>query len=189
MTGASHDGSHSSSWVCTILTQVALCVAMYVAFHMAAPLKYNQEYKSGAVVSDGGARDFIFLSVCGGRMPREQQTHLLELMDRVAKAYKVQFVVNVSELGEDDPLIENFSDCLHLLHLHIDDIDSNTMRIAVGIHPLIACEEAENETVTRKVYQSLDQIFLRYQVASYFINSAGKVIFKSTLRQRGMDVM
>lgn len=28
-------------------------------------------------------------------------------MDKVAKAYKASFVVNTSELGEDDPLMQN----------------------------------------------------------------------------------
>ncbi|KAK4858525.1 hypothetical protein QYF36_017762 [Acer negundo] len=85
------------TWVCTLVTQLCLCFALYGALNLGQPQKsINQE-------SD----DFYFISVGGGFRPFKQQTHLLKLMERVAKSYQARFVVNTSELGENDPLKQN----------------------------------------------------------------------------------
>ncbi|XP_058114117.1 uncharacterized protein LOC131256994 [Magnolia sinica] len=298
-----HD-QNRSSWGCTMLTQAALCVGMYMAFYIGTPMKSNKRS-----AGDGRALDLHFLTVSGGQRPPKQQAHLLKQMEKVAKTYKVKFVINISELGEDDPLLRNGT--LHFPSLKIpwyttisrasqeqgrgyflsqvtvppqrtldiigletgslqdlfrnerlSDIENDQLhwlmrtlaasdsewRIVVGFHPLIVCDE--HATVTTRVYESLHQIFLNYQVkaylskhgctgyynsdrgivyienpghvnenhrppsvnetsnslkemhdgfllhrvsslefVSYFINSAGKVMFKSTIYQRGKEIM
>ncbi|KAL5842047.1 hypothetical protein ACOSQ3_012650 [Xanthoceras sorbifolium] len=85
------------TWVCTSVIQLCLCFALYGALNLGQPQKsiYQKSH------------DFYFISVSGGFRPFEQQTHLLKLMERVAKFYEARFVVNTSELGEDDPLRQN----------------------------------------------------------------------------------
>ncbi|WJZ98305.1 hypothetical protein VitviT2T_016837 [Vitis vinifera] len=48
----------------------------------------------------------IQLGVRGGFRPLNQQTHLLKQMEKAAKTYKARFVINISELGEDDQLTQ-----------------------------------------------------------------------------------
>lgn len=59
--------------------------------------------------SSGSSRplDLYFISVRGGFRPLNQQTHLLKQMEKAAKTYEARFVINISELGEDDPLTQN----------------------------------------------------------------------------------
>lgn len=58
--------------------------------------------------SSGSSRplDLYFISVRGGFRPLNQQTHLLKQMEKAAKTYKARFVINISELGEDDQLTQ-----------------------------------------------------------------------------------
>nr|POF16123.1 hypothetical protein CFP56_15614 [Quercus suber] len=87
------------SCFCTIFTQASLCFALYLALNLGQPIYSNR--------SDSRALGLYFISVKGGFRPLKQQTHLLKLMEKVAKVYNVSFVVNTSELGEDDPLMQN----------------------------------------------------------------------------------
>ncbi|KAL5547435.1 hypothetical protein UlMin_002666 [Ulmus minor] len=89
-------------WVRTLVAQVALCIALYFAFQLGQPQKfvYNKRSESRPI-------DLYFISVRGGFRPVFQQTHLLKQVAKVAKTYKARFVVNISELGEDDPLTQN----------------------------------------------------------------------------------
>ncbi|CDP10206.1 unnamed protein product [Coffea canephora] len=81
------------SWLCTFITQISLCFCVYLAFNMGD----RTESSSRPV-------ETYFMSVAGGFRPENEQTLLLKLMEKVAKVYKVQFVVSISELGENDPL-------------------------------------------------------------------------------------
>ncbi|XP_050214780.1 uncharacterized protein LOC126665891 [Mercurialis annua] len=94
------------SWICTLGVQVCLCVALYVAINLGHPYVY---VKGGANTSRSRPLDVYFISVGGGYRDIKQQTHLLKLMEKVARVYKAKFVVNISELGEDDPLTKNAS--------------------------------------------------------------------------------
>ncbi|XP_057967692.1 uncharacterized protein LOC131157505 isoform X2 [Malania oleifera] len=89
------------SWVATVLTQVGLCFAMFLAFNL------GKRDDGEPMWSTKKHRDLYFLSVRGGFRPLEQQNQLLEQMEKVAKLFKAKFVVNTSELGEDDPLMQN----------------------------------------------------------------------------------
>ncbi|TXG60779.1 hypothetical protein EZV62_012142 [Acer yangbiense] len=91
------------TWVCTLVTQLCLCLALYGALNLGQPQKSIYQKSD----------DFYFISVGGGFRPFKQQTHLLKLflllmkMERVANSYQARFVVNTSELGENDPLKQN----------------------------------------------------------------------------------
>ncbi|URD92496.1 hypothetical protein MUK42_00509 [Musa troglodytarum] len=90
----------------TLVIQVALCLALYAAFHIGAPQPPPSSSPGGARLG-GKPADLYFLSVRGGvRTPREQ-SQLLEQMERAAKTYKASFVVNIAELGDRDPLLQN----------------------------------------------------------------------------------
>ncbi|KAL6221384.1 hypothetical protein ACLB2K_009135 [Fragaria x ananassa] len=88
-------------WVPTIVAQVSLCLCLYLAFQLGQP--QNSVYLHRTSES----RDLYFISVRGGFRPLKQQTHLLKQMARVAKKYKAKFVVDISDLGKDDPLMQN----------------------------------------------------------------------------------
>ncbi|KAL3535075.1 hypothetical protein ACH5RR_003536 [Cinchona calisaya] len=85
------------SWVCTLITQISLCFAVYLAFNLG----------DRTHVSRSRPIDIYFMSVAGGFRPLNEQTLLLKQMAKVANVYKAQFVVSISELGEDDPLSQN----------------------------------------------------------------------------------
>ncbi|PON92309.1 Metallo-dependent phosphatase-like [Trema orientale] len=89
-------------WVRTLVVQLALCFALYFALHLGQP--QNSVYNGR---SESRPLDLYFISVRGGFRPLNQQTHLLKQLEKVAKTYKARFVVNVGELGEDDPLLQN----------------------------------------------------------------------------------
>ncbi|KAM7472940.1 hypothetical protein LguiA_011123 [Lonicera macranthoides] len=87
------------SWVCTLATQFSLCLALYVFLNMGQPQRTS--FRTGSV------KDVYFISVIGGFRPLDQQTLLLKQIEKAVKAYKARFVVNISKLGEDDPLMHN----------------------------------------------------------------------------------
>uniref|UniRef100_A0A5B7BKU4 Tartrate-resistant acid phosphatase type 5 n=2 Tax=Davidia involucrata TaxID=16924 RepID=A0A5B7BKU4_DAVIN len=90
------------SWLCTLVTQLSLCFALFLALNMGQPRKPIYHNRSGS-----RPIDIYFISVTGGFRPLKEQTHLLKQMEKVVKAYKARFVVNISELGEDDQLMLN----------------------------------------------------------------------------------
>ncbi|GMN56926.1 hypothetical protein TIFTF001_026042 [Ficus carica] len=109
------------NWVRTLVAQLALCFALFLALQLGRPQKSLFSHRS-----ESRPRDLYFISVRGGFRPVNQQTHLLKqgppvrlslivlvsiwgvpLLEKVATTYKARFVVTVSELGEDDPLVQN----------------------------------------------------------------------------------
>ncbi|XP_076895188.1 uncharacterized protein LOC143547715 [Bidens hawaiensis] len=94
------------SWVCTVTIQLLLCFALYCAINIGEPtgirLQPNQIY---------------FISVRGGFRPLKLQTRLLKQIEKVMYAYNVGFVINISELGEDDPLLLNATQYFNSLKL------------------------------------------------------------------------
>ncbi|XP_054789850.1 uncharacterized protein LOC129295361 isoform X2 [Prosopis cineraria] len=87
-----------TSWVCTVVTQVSLCFALYIALNLGRPPKF---------IYGRTSLDLYFISVKGGFRPLQQQLDLLKQMEKVAKTYRASFLVSSSELGEDDPLFQN----------------------------------------------------------------------------------
>ncbi|KAB5514524.1 hypothetical protein DKX38_028430 [Salix brachista] len=102
------------SWACTFVLQVSLSIAFYLALNLGQPQKFIYPDRNGAS-SSTRPLDVYFLSVSGGYRPLKQQNLLLKKilllmkMEKVANFFKARFVVNVSELGEDDPLAQNAS--------------------------------------------------------------------------------
>lgn len=90
------------SWVPTVVAQLSLCFALYLAFQLGQSQK--SLYRRA---SESRPLDLYFISVRGGFRPPKQQTHLLKLMEKVAKKYEAKFVVDISDLGKDDPLMQN----------------------------------------------------------------------------------
>ncbi|CAN1271000.1 hypothetical protein LINPERPRIM_LOCUS14074 [Linum perenne] len=87
------------SWTCTVITQVCLCVALYFALNIGNPQQQPLPH-----------HDIVFITVRGGFRPVHTQTHLLKQIEDVARVYRAKFVVNISELGEEeDPLTRNAS--------------------------------------------------------------------------------
>ncbi|KAL0291002.1 UNVERIFIED_CONTAM: hypothetical protein Scaly_2542000 [Sesamum calycinum] len=97
------------SWACTLITQLSLCIAAYIALNIGQPQKDTH----GSISNVCGPTDMYFISVAGGFRPLKERDLLLQQMMKVAKTYKVRFVVSISELGESDSLLQNammFSD-------------------------------------------------------------------------------
>lgn len=95
-------------WRCTVAVQAALCLALYAAFSLGEP----QLIPRGGVDALGrGARGggVAFLSVAGGARGPIDQERLLRQMETTAKLYEVKFVLDVTQLGADDPLWQNGS--------------------------------------------------------------------------------
>ncbi|CAI0394917.1 unnamed protein product [Linum tenue] len=94
------------SWTCTLVTQLCLCVALYLAFNIGEP-QQQQPWRRLP------RHDLVFVTVRGGARPVRAQTHLLKQIENVARIYGARFVVNISELGEEeDPLSRNASQLL-----------------------------------------------------------------------------
>ncbi|XP_021668458.1 uncharacterized protein LOC110656151 isoform X2 [Hevea brasiliensis] len=212
------------SWTCTLIVQVSLCIAFYLSLNLGQ--HQNSIYHTRDGTANTRPLDVYFLSVGGGFRPLNQQIHLLKLMENVAKAYKAKFVVNISELGEDDPLTQNasrlfssmnipwyttraskgwkvgcFMEQINLTHgkmLTIAGVDTESLQdsmlegsmnsfgnnqlnwltqtleanpnswlIVVGYHPMVVCEDNEEQTEEKKVYEPLHRIFMTYGVNAY----------------------
>ncbi|XP_027338778.1 uncharacterized protein LOC113852648 [Abrus precatorius] len=94
-----------ASWACTVITQLCLCFALYIALNLGQP----QTLVNTNASDHGEPPHLYFISVKGGFRPLSQQFHLLKQMEKVARTYKASFVVSSSELGEHDPLMQNAS--------------------------------------------------------------------------------
>lgn len=64
----------SSTWKVTIITQICLCVALFVALNIG----HHHIYRSNTIHRNPD--DFYFISVGGGFRPFSEQTHLLKLV-------------------------------------------------------------------------------------------------------------
>ncbi|XP_075098630.1 uncharacterized protein LOC107813732 isoform X1 [Nicotiana tabacum] len=116
--------------------------------------------------------DIYFISVTGGVRPIEEQTLLLKQVEKVAKKFNARFVINISELGEDDPLVQNVASNgagdrqSQWLKETLENSESKWC-IAVGFHPLVACEDDATQTELKHELQSLHGIFLKYGMDAY----------------------
>ncbi|KAG8372594.1 hypothetical protein BUALT_Bualt12G0082700 [Buddleja alternifolia] len=93
------------SWICTLIVQLSLCIAVYTALNTGHNL----------LIHEGRPPiDMHFLTVAGGFRPLQKQTLLLQQMATVAKTFKARFVVDISEVGGSDPLLRNATSHLAL---------------------------------------------------------------------------
>lgn len=57
--------------------------------------------------------EIYFITVRGGFRPLKEQTRLLKQIEKMINTFKVGFVININELGEDDPLLQNATRYFH----------------------------------------------------------------------------
>ncbi|CAN0901070.1 hypothetical protein LINGRAHAP2_LOCUS21206 [Linum grandiflorum] len=197
------------SWTCTLITQVCLCIALYLAFNIGNP---HQPFPR---------RDIYFITVQGGFRPLHTQKHLLKQIEDVARNYGAKFVVNISELGEsEDPLTRNASQLptiipwyttkaskggqlmesfleehvndngpitLHIIGLNTASLQDPLLKgsvheselsttletatgnwsIVVGYHPLIHCDENDEQIESNIVHETMHHIFVKQGVSTY----------------------
>ncbi|KAF3643445.1 putative two-component response regulator ARR12-like [Capsicum annuum] len=146
-------------------------------------------------------------------------------VEKVAKKFNARFVINIGELGEEDPLVQNATlrfpsvkipwystralrgrgvnhylkqfkfahGSLDIIVVDtglyeassngagdrqsqwlIDTLENSESKwcIAVGFHPLVACEEDTSQTEPKREFQSLDGVFLKYGVDAYISGPA-----------------
>ncbi|KAL6274981.1 hypothetical protein ACE6H2_025673 [Prunus campanulata] len=224
------------SWVPTLVAQACLCFSLYLAFQLGQPQKPMYHGTSGM-----RPLDLYFISVGGGFRPVNQQTHLLKQMEKVVKKYKAKFVVDISDLGRDDPLMQNGSllfsslklpwyttrvserhgggyfqkkinlpyektldvivvdtgllqgtgslggfgnNQLHWLKRTLEATSSN-WRIVVGFHPLAICEDGEEGMGAKKVFESLQLIFMKFEVNAYLSGQG----CASSVRRRSLSYL
>ncbi|GJN00739.1 hypothetical protein PR202_ga17943 [Eleusine coracana subsp. coracana] len=104
------DHKRSSQWRRTLAVQAALCLALYAAFSLGKP-QLIPPGGGGVDALQRGTRGggIAFLSVAGGERTAVGQARLLRQMEAIAKVYEVKFVLDIAQLGEDDPLWQNGS--------------------------------------------------------------------------------
>uniref|UniRef100_A0A1D1Z9Z7 Killer cell immunoglobulin-like receptor 3DL2 n=1 Tax=Anthurium amnicola TaxID=1678845 RepID=A0A1D1Z9Z7_9ARAE len=106
------------SWWCTLLTQASLCVVLYVALNIGRPQMARRGNERGGDISRPWSHlDLYFMSVRGGSRPLEPQAQLLRQMENVARTFKADFIVNLSEHGDSDQLMQNAT--LHFPSLNV----------------------------------------------------------------------
>ncbi|XAR50746.1 Acid phosphatase [Bertholletia excelsa] len=96
------------SWVCTLITQISLCFALFIALNIGRPQR-NPLFEARS--------NLYFVSVRGGFRPFKQQTQLLRQLEKAINAYNVKFVIDYSELGDEDPLLLNATNYLQSLQV------------------------------------------------------------------------
>ncbi|XP_078157835.1 calcineurin-like metallo-phosphoesterase superfamily protein isoform X4 [Carex rostrata] len=102
-----HGTAKEVPWLRTFLTQAALCFFLFVAFNIGQPqikVPLSSAPGLGEERSFGSSTEFYFVSVAGGSRPLELQSRLLKQMGMIAKIYKPNFVLNIGQFGEVDPL-------------------------------------------------------------------------------------
>ncbi|MCD7458555.1 hypothetical protein HAX54_038568 [Datura stramonium] len=209
------------SWVCTIVTQFSLCLSLFLVLNLCQ----NQKPKIRKGNENNLPMDIYFLSVTGGIWTLEEQTLLLKQVEKVAEKFNARFVINISEPGEDDPLMQNATwrfpsttipwystrdlkgqrvnhylkqfkfvhGSLDIIVVDtrlyedasngagdrqsqwlIDTLESSESKwcIAVGFHPLIACQEDTFQMELKHEFQSLHGVFMKYGVDAYISGQA-----------------
>ncbi|GAB2232668.1 hypothetical protein Drorol1_Dr00011712 [Drosera rotundifolia] len=88
------------SWVLTVLTQISLCFALYLALNLGQP-HFRKRFELD------GEFEVYFISVRGGGGFRsvENETILLRQMEMTAKTYDVKFVASIGRLGNTDHIL------------------------------------------------------------------------------------
>ncbi|KAJ3695447.1 hypothetical protein LUZ60_000824 [Juncus effusus] len=122
-------------WSLTFITQAVLCFFLFVAFNIGqsqtqvkVPLSNGEDLRLVTKDSD----DYYFISVTGGSRPLELQSRLLKQMEKTTKIYKPKFVLNIGEIGEDDPLLNNATFHIELLKIPWYATTASKGRVVIG---------------------------------------------------------
>lgn len=105
------------SWRGTLVTQAAICLALYGAFSIGTPQESRNPGSTSRRSKGRNSLDIYFLSVRGGLWPADEQSQLLQQMGKTAELYEAKFVVNIGELGEDDTLMQNATQYFPILNI------------------------------------------------------------------------
>ncbi|KAK4343272.1 hypothetical protein RND71_036366 [Anisodus tanguticus] len=243
------------SWVCTIITQFSLCLSLFLVINLCQnqkPMIRNGNVNIIPMdiyfisVTGGGLRSFqeqtlllkqLSFLINLGKKESSVFYHVhfladsfslesyIEKVEKVAKKFNARFVINISELGEDDPLLQNATwhfpsvkipwystrslegqgvnyylkqfkfahGSLDIIVVDtglyeassngagdkqslwlIDTLENSESKwcVAVGFHPLVACEEDTTQTKLKHQFQSLHGVFLKYGVDAYISGKA-----------------
>ncbi|XP_077238066.1 calcineurin-like metallo-phosphoesterase superfamily protein isoform X2 [Tasmannia lanceolata] len=184
------NGRDRPSWAFTLLIQVSLCIALYIAFYLGSPQRSGNGTRR--------ALDLYFLSVRVGHRPSNQQTQLLKqgtlhfpslkipwYTTRASEGQEIGYFLKQITLPHEQMLdiigidtgslhgslhmkqpSDTGSDQLHWLMKTLAATDSK-WRIVVGYHPLVVCEERKHAMEATKIYDPLHHIFLKYGVNAY----------------------
>lgn len=79
------------SWVCTVFTQLILCIALFIALNIGESQKRSK--------NEGRVIDVFFVSVDGGFRPLEEQTLLLKQVRFVILLMGTKLVFFLLRLG------------------------------------------------------------------------------------------
>ncbi|KAL5698872.1 hypothetical protein ACHQM5_029852 [Ranunculus cassubicifolius] len=115
-----NSSSSTKSWRYTLFIQISLCFLLYIAFNIGT----HHSHRS-AITARNNSSDLFFLSVRGGFRSHNQQIHILKQMEKVAKTYGVKFVINISEFGKNDTLLQ--SGTMHFPSLQIPWYTTNEL--------------------------------------------------------------
>ncbi|KAL8168107.1 hypothetical protein V2J09_009606 [Rumex salicifolius] len=88
-------------YLTTVATQILMCFALFLSFNLGDP---SHNYRQ---LTESSRPFYYFITVNGGFRPSTKQTLLLQQMENVVKNYDAQFVLNIGELGLEDPLLQN----------------------------------------------------------------------------------
>ncbi|CAI0427424.1 unnamed protein product [Linum tenue] len=179
------------SWTCTLVTQLCLCVALYLALNIGEP-QQQQPWQ---------------------RLPRRPgDVVVFVTIEDVVRIYGARFVVNFSELGEEDPLtrksalqiiqhslvqLVSWADCCtltlwRLLMKFVIDLLMQDLLLTESMNGsgdgqnwLGSTLEAANGSICGMADGFLLHRVTSLEMITYSISSEGKVLSRFVTQQKG----
>ncbi|XP_022882843.1 uncharacterized protein LOC111399643 isoform X3 [Olea europaea var. sylvestris] len=180
------------SWVCTVFTQLILCIALFIALNIGESQKRSK--------NEGRVIDVFFVSVDGGFRPLEEQTLLLKQATQYPELQKIPWYTTGALKGGgganyflkkieipygqtldiialNTGLLQNSSSVpeneqLQWLTTTLKESSSN-WKIVFGFHHLVTSED--NVQKREPIFERLYSILLNYGVNAYWSWRAGTV--------------
>ncbi|XP_022882846.1 uncharacterized protein LOC111399644 isoform X3 [Olea europaea var. sylvestris] len=180
------------SWVCTVFTQLILCIALFIALNIGESQKRSK--------NEGRLIDVYFISVDGGFRPLEEQTLLLKQATQYPELQKIPWYTTGALKGGgganyflkkieipygqtldiialNTGLLQNSSSVpeneqLQWLTTTLNESSSN-WKIVFGFHHLVTSED--NVQKREPIFERLYSILLNYGVNAYWSWRAGTV--------------
>ncbi|XP_011084008.1 uncharacterized protein LOC105166369 isoform X3 [Sesamum indicum] len=177
------------SWACTLITQLSLCIAAYIALNIGQPQKVTH----GSISSVGGPTDMYFISVAGGFRPLEEQNLLLQQAAMFSDLQKMPWYTSGALGGQaqpyflkkvkipygqtldfialdtvlfQDPSSVRGNDQILWLTKTLKESDSD-WRIVVGFHPLISCDYNIQKIGKETSFEPLHTMLQQYGADAY----------------------
>ncbi|GMP35672.1 hypothetical protein CsSME_00008032 [Camellia sinensis var. sinensis] len=177
------------SWVCTLITQISLCFALFVALQIGRPQKPIIYHNT----TETSHHEIYFISVRGGSRPPKQQTDLLKQATWNFQSFKVPWyttkasklrgagyfvkqvkipygqtldVIFVDTSSLQDTSNDGQNDQLNWLMSTLEASNAS-WRIIAGFHSIVACDKNIEQMETKEAVEPLHRIFLKYGVNAY----------------------